>query len=272
MQSYEKMAKIAVNKSILKEYSNQNDDRIVYLDDGSEFQIQLFNPHDYVIGVSVNLNADTFNISHDNLIVLKPGQRVWLDRHIENPAKLVFSTYEVSFSSSKVSNAIRNNGNVVIAFFKEKKPDNIEINQNFWEYNLPEINIPNTDIPSVIKTYYTTSCLGIPKDLNANVTRSEGISTFASTIGTSSVPSKPRSRNSRDIETGRIESGSHSNQSFTYTDHEFEWFPFQKEVIKLLPKSRKPTYAEDLVKRYCTSCGHKINQKFKYCPYCGTKV
>ena len=32
------MAKVAINKSLLKEYDN----RVVYLQDGDEFQIQLF--------------------------------------------------------------------------------------------------------------------------------------------------------------------------------------------------------------------------------------
>ena len=42
----DKLAKIAINKSLLKEYSNSSDERIVYMNDGTEFQIQLFNPYD----------------------------------------------------------------------------------------------------------------------------------------------------------------------------------------------------------------------------------
>lgn len=279
MQSYEKMAKIAINKSILKEYSNQNDDRIVYLEDGSEFQVQLFNPYDYVIGVSVNLNVDIYNISHDNLIVLKPGQRVWLERYVDKPKKFAFSTYEVG-TSQEVKNAISKNGNVVIAFFKEKEKDeNINISKNWYAYSNDDLNRKiSIDIPKTIDTYYTTSATATNGVDNArflstclgNNCTSASISTYASTIEASSVRSAAPTR--QHIETGRVEAGSHSDQSFTYTDYVFESWPFKKEVIKLLPKSRKPTYAEDLVKRYCTGCGHKINPKFKYCPYCGARV
>ena len=39
------MAKVAVNKSLLKEYNNsEQSERVVYLNNGDDFQIQLFNP------------------------------------------------------------------------------------------------------------------------------------------------------------------------------------------------------------------------------------
>ena len=39
-----KMAQLAINKSLLKEYSTNEDSRVVYMDNNDEFQIQLFNP------------------------------------------------------------------------------------------------------------------------------------------------------------------------------------------------------------------------------------
>ena len=30
-------------------------------------------------------------------------------------------------------------------------------------------------------------------------------------------------------------------------------------------------YPSDIKKIYCTNCGRKINTKYKFCPYCGTK-
>ena len=41
--SNDKLARIAMNKSLLKEFHNNENNRIVYLKDGDEFQIQIFN-------------------------------------------------------------------------------------------------------------------------------------------------------------------------------------------------------------------------------------
>ena len=74
MNSYEKLAKIAIHKSLLKEYSNSSNERIVYMNNDTEFQIQIFNPYSYVIGVSLSFNNNYKGNS--NLLVLRPGERV----------------------------------------------------------------------------------------------------------------------------------------------------------------------------------------------------
>ena len=72
--------KIAVNKSLIKEYIKSNE-RVVYLHDNTEFQLQLFNPFSYVIGVKIKFNDYEMSKS---LLVLRPGERIWLDRFIDN--------------------------------------------------------------------------------------------------------------------------------------------------------------------------------------------
>lgn len=61
-------AKIAKNKSLLKEYDN----RTVYLKDGDEFQIQLFNPEIEEIAARITING----IQLSNDIVIRPGERI----------------------------------------------------------------------------------------------------------------------------------------------------------------------------------------------------
>ncbi len=61
-------AKIARNKSLLKEYDN----RTVYLKDGDEFQIQLFNPETEEIAARITI--DGIQLSND--IVIRPGERI----------------------------------------------------------------------------------------------------------------------------------------------------------------------------------------------------
>ena len=46
-----KMAQLAINKSLLKEYSTNEDSRVVYMHNNEEFQIQLFNPDLFTVGV-----------------------------------------------------------------------------------------------------------------------------------------------------------------------------------------------------------------------------
>ena len=79
-------------------------------------------------------------------------------------------------------------------------------------------------------------------------------------------------KNKKKTETGRIEKGSHSNQSFDYVNIDFEYWSFKNETIHILPKSQKQFSSSDLEKKYCPECGRKLKEKFKFCPYCGTKV
>ena len=123
MNNYEKLARIAVDKSLLKEYS---DYRTVYMDNNTEFQIQLFNPYDYVIGVSFDFNGTHKSSS---LLVLKPGERVWLD---------------------KSKKAIKNNGNINIEFYKEKV-------SNLYYSSWTSIYPNKVDYPKTIDIWYSAT-------------------------------------------------------------------------------------------------------------------
>ena len=104
------MAKVAINKSLLKEYDN----RVVYLKDGDEFQIQLFNPKTYTIAAEISING----VSCGTKLVLRPGERVWLERYFDRPNKFKFTTYEVD-NTPEVEYAIKNNGKIVVKFYAE---------------------------------------------------------------------------------------------------------------------------------------------------------
>ena len=85
------------------------------------------------------------------------------------------------------------------------------------------------------------------------------------------MPTSAPIRSNKSIETGRIEEGSHSNQRFNNVYKDFELWPFKIEYIKILPFSQKQVNTNDISKRYCHNCGRKLNQKYKFCPFCGTK-
>lgn len=117
------MAKVAVNKSLLKEYNNsEQSERVVYLNNGDDFQIQLFNPERTTIGAEVYVNGEKLS----GILVLKPGERIWLERFTDRTVKFKFSTYNVEDGySEEVQNAIADNGVITVKFFKERK-------KNYW--------------------------------------------------------------------------------------------------------------------------------------------
>ena len=257
MKNNEKLAKIAVNKSLLKEYSNSSNERVVYMDDNTEFQIQIFNPYSYIIGVSFEFNKTSKN---NQLLVLRPGERVWIERYLDNDSRLLFSTYKVN-PSAEVKDAIKNNGGIRIKFYKEKQPESwMGYTPSFTSFG----SAPMTDTMPQI-TWCTNSINSVQSNsinLNGNIT-----ATAYNTITSGVCPVI----DDLSIETGRVERGSHSNQKLTHIQKDFELFPFKLEDIKILPSSQKQINSNDLHKRYCHNCGRKLNQKYKFCPYCGTK-
>lgn len=225
------------------------------MDNGSEFQIQIFNPYTYSIAASISING----IEMSNQLVIKPGQRIWLERYLNEARKFLFETYEVNGKSKQVENAIKNNGVIEVKFYKEKEQNNIYITSastpsTSWTYFNNSLDYPtHASYSDVLNAAYATDNLSL------------------SAPSTELYYSAGAMAKSKSIETGRIEKGNYSNQKFQTVYNDFEYFAFTTESIHILPQSAKPVYANDLKKIYCTNCGRKLNQKFKFCPYCGTK-
>ena len=276
MSEKKSMMAIAITKSICKEYSTSSYSRVVYLENGQEFQIQLFNPHNFTIGAEIFINGEKLS----NLLVLKPGERVWLERYLDVKKKFKFSTYEVEGNNKDVQEAIKDNGNIEVKFYKESRnkeyyPSVIVYDNNWLNKN------DNIKYPSPINVFYTISndlttgnyCNYTAKtssfctDLNTNCTSSISIS-----IPDTNYASSMSSSDEMICETGRIETGSQSTQEFNNVNMDFEYFPFITEKIKLLPLSQKPFTPNDLHKIYCPECGRKLKSTYKFCPFCGSKI
>ena len=72
-------------------------------------------------------------------------------------------------------------------------------------------------------------------------------------------------------ETGRIEKGSESNQSFVNDNTSFEYLSFHNITYNLKPVSQKPVEISE-IKRYC-KCGYRIRKNsWKFCPKCSSKI
>lgn len=278
--SQDAFAKIAVNKSLCKEYSSSQYSRVVYLNNGDEYQIQLFNSEKHIIAAKIYIDGEELN----DMLVLRPGERIWLERYLDKPRKFKFSTYEID-DSPEAKDAASLNGVVKVEFYRVKNPRNnpiVYIN-NVKDYYKPcdwnhvdvtyndntvySSSISTISDGNVNTTYSVASNSSTPVDITLSCCTQDCCDFAASTAATAYYSATAE----RSIETGRTEQGRYSNQKFSYVNYDFESWPFKSETIQILPLSRKPVTSGELKKRYCTNCGRKISPKHKYCPYCGTK-
>lgn len=232
--------------TVKKQRQRQNGANI-YLHDKTEFEIELYNPTTEKIKATIELNGTPISSSG---IVLKPGQRVFLERFIDIDRKFLFETYEVSLTQGSME-AIQNNGLVKVKFYKKYQPATYMggytwYGSNYQYYNSGTPNIFNG-------TTFTTNGSGL-------ITNT---SSFSNEI--------PRSKKSmKSIETGSVEMGQKSDQEF---GKDYETYCILETWVrewKILPYSAKEITTEDLVKR--CGCGTKIKDNYKFCPQCGNQV
>lgn len=256
-------AHITTNRNRAKIYGNA-----VYLKDKQRFEIELFNPN--TINYLAKISIDGKSISNSG-IVLKPGQRVYLERFIDSNNKFVFETYEIE-KSNEALNAVVNNGLVEITFY----PENIT-SVYFTCY-------PVSTCTYTHDTYYTntpgitfTNTGGITGNIGSSGITGNNITYGGTTINnlscfTSSVVGESNTKSLSDnIETGKVEKGESSNQSLTQTNGSYSYFPANSISYRLTPESQKPVEIEKL-RNYCTGCGNRIKKDtWKFCPNCGEK-
>jgi hypothetical protein len=253
-------AHISVNKNRVKIYQNSSG-KTVFLKDGQNFEIELYNPKQNNVLAKISINGNDISTSG---FILKPGQRVFIERFIDEAKKFTFSTYEVD-DTSKNREAIANNGEVEVRFYDEYVPQTIFTN-NYgttittnpcWTtsptyiYSNGNVGIgcssPSTtlNISGSTSTYYSNS--------NATFTSSNSIPVAGS------------------LETGRVERGGSSSQSFTSAFGNFNSWASSTETIKIYPISQKPVESSE-IRNYCTNCGARAKKTgWKFCPSCGSK-
>lgn len=247
--SGEPTANIAVNRNRLKQYGNS-----VYLKNDTQFEIELFNPKQTKVLAKIYLNG--VSISNSG-IVLRPGQRVFLERWIDEAKKFLFETYEVENSKETV-NAISNNGKVYVEFYDEIVPVSPPIFTS-TPYVYYGSGTPPFGGTTVNCLYSSTA----DTNLNASFT------TTSSTSGTMMTTNSLRSKSS--IETGRAEKGDHSNQSFVQDSSSYSAWCSKSVTLQILPESSRPAEVQN-IRNYCPGCGTRVkNTSWKFCPSCGNK-
>ena len=245
----------------------------VYLKDKEEFQIELFNPLTDCVLADIKLNGNTISQSG---LVIRPGERFYLDCFVDDNKKFVFNTYEVEDNqSTKV--AISKNGMLEVFFYKESvvslknwrnRFDRVIVEkyypvhyphyQPYW-YGVPNVYCGNGTITTgglsgtTTGGYYTN---GLSNNIIGTTTTNNAYfsqpinSTYTTGINISDLGNMTTttSYSTNSIETGRVEKGGKSNQKFEEVDMDFEKFHISSIVLQLLPESVKPVDTKDLKK------------------------
>ena len=198
----------------------------VYLQNGDYFEIELYNPLKKSILADIRLNGESIS---EGGLVLRPGERNYLDCFIDDKKKFKFETYKVD-DSGETKEAISDNGLLEVFFYKE---DLIQFDN--WR---------NYFRQSVIKEYYPIyierqhywwydtykPTIWYGTDINTDYTNG--------TITTTNVS------NLNQIETGIVERGEESKQQFNKVDINFEQNYIHSVIYKILPESKRPKELE----------------------------
>jgi predicted component of type VI protein secretion system len=260
---------VAVSNNRQKNYGVDNN--LVYLDNGQEFQIELFNPTQISYLAKIYLNDNLISTAG---LVIKPGQRYFLDRHIDEKKKLLFSTYEVE-DTSEVRQAIKSNGKVKVEFYPEMINFNwgnsgttyVPYNQQ-WGTITPTIN-PVTWATSFGGTttnnvFYTAGNISTTSTLGNNATYTSSNSGSGNGYVTCSVAVS--------FETGRVDKGEKSQQTFGTDYGNYSGIWTYSSEYQIMPRSVKPVEVAE-IRSYCPGCGTRMKKKtWKFCPNCGESL
>jgi hypothetical protein len=171
--------------------------------------------------------------------------------------------------TSENRSAIDLNGNVLIEFYDEQQVVN-----NFYLGGgtgtstigyVPQFGTTITTTGGV--TYGTTNL----SNYNSTYTSSVSSDTFRSKFDTSSTLLRGSKKKSKSIETGRVEKGNESDQSFTNSYEQFNYHTSHTIKFKIEPASTKNIEVDE-IRNYCSECGKKQKKEHKFCPSCGTKL
>lgn len=288
-------AYVSVRKSRLRTEANNT----VYLEKDMEFEIELYNPTTDRIGALITINGKKLSSS----FIVRPGETVHVERYLDVAKKFKFETYMVD-GSTETKNAIRDNGGIKVEFYRERvsqpvqnqpvlinqipviyepyyRPQYYYSNSGTADHNAlrsfttSDASILNSNVSSGTTTNFTMNYSGDieePKmDLRRSIDNNDGKKKFfkKSSIGGSSASASLNfAEVPQQVETGRVEQGSYSNQKFKNVLITLEHYPFHTVHIKVLPVSQRPEEATV----YCSGCGRRGRDKENFCPKCGRSL
>ena len=249
-------AHITKKKSRLKVYNG----KIVFLNDKDNFEFEIHNPKQRSVLCKIKLNGEYIS---NNGVIIKPGQRVFLERFLDSNNKCEVSPYMIDPTTPNWS-AIELNGDVLIEFYDEH-----------------QISNHITFVGGSVSTGFTTINTGSPywggisntSNYNSMYYNTTLTSTSSNNFNFNSTPFNERTdlNLNNSVETGRVEKGEKSNQSFVNSYETFAPYTSHTVEFKIIPLGNKNKNVEE-IRQYCTECGTKVKKNYKFCPSCGNKI
>lgn len=235
-------------KSTIASASGKPDQIFYHLKNGTEFELELFNGSQVTVGAKIEINGKPISFSY---LVLRPGQRCFLERFLDTNERFKFNHYETEDSPEALV-ATKNNGLVKISFFDEQVMRSSGFTWTTTDLTYPDptlgqwSNICNAVEDSIGYQHQDTFKFSGPIEPGT-------INCYASTPTTV---------------TGRVESGSASSQQFTNANVEFNYFASTIVEFRILPET-----AISEIRAYCTASGlRRRKESWKFCPKCGTQL
>jgi len=237
-----KVAEPTAHITVKKQRVKQNG-KNVYLDNNTEFELELYNPTDTKLKATIEFDGNLISTSG---IVLRPGERIFLDRYLDVDRKFLYETYEVK-DTEQNREAIDNNGLVKVRFYQKQSWQNPSIFSGSNAYLTRNWGLNNSGYVNGNGVTFTTTGMNLVSEVN-------------------------NSYNANDtIETGRVEMGDKSNQVFqSEYDMYYAWSSWETSW-KILPKSQELKTSKDLIQK-CNRCNTKLKSNWKFCPECGTQM
>lgn len=258
---------ISVNRNRVKLYDNKN----IYLKSGTEFELEFRNNYTDTVKAEITINGEKQLSS----LVLDANESMYLDRFMDIDKKFLFDIYDVD-NNETVKDIIKNNGLIQISFYtKEHSPiiwttcqpnhywngnpivySTTEIKDNLsWRSSVNETVNNWKEDPSIIANNPLVFYSAAGDSSRGFTTKGFGSTTISSTM-----------------ETGRVAVGGKSDQQFTQVYTKFNSFPFVTFEYQIHPISKLPNEPVKATRIYCSRCGRKVKNGFKFCPSCGKEI
>ena len=279
---------LAVNGNRIKTY-NHDGQACAYLKDGTEFQLEFDNDSDFYVRAEITVNGQTQKSS----LVLRPHQRYFLDRFMDEKKKFKFNTFLTGNDDiEKLKEIIAKNGKILVKFYKEYLQP--VISETYRDpFVLYGSGQSETSLYGAGRFGYTTNGIksrGLTKGLSSD--RGENISNSSYYVNSMNISANASAYEDYldasaqikpdEMETGRIESGNKSKQEFSPITKTWESWPcvcFQYHILPesqmpKTPKVKKVKKAKDVimaddVRTYCPKCGRRVKEGWNFCPGCG---
>lgn len=295
-QPFNPQVHIAVKNNRMKTYDHEGEKRI-YLDDETEFQLEFYNDSSYYAKAVIEING----VVQNSALVLRPYQRFYLDRFMNEQKRLKFNTFMTGNDDiEKLKEIIEKNGRIKVEFYKQYVPQPIvswttiteeEDIQPYYPYH-PWSTTGGQQYGGTLTSGQINTCNNLSRGSSLGMSEDYSAKTLNKSKKNKISPDSVNAFNSqrveepKEIETGRVEAGSKSDQDFVQSYETFEILPTLTFEYHIVPVSQKPVQqvirmkttkkskdviVTDGIRTYCPDCGRRVKKGWQYCAGCGYK-